>query len=134
MGWKEETHNGYTVLTETIKTFEGRPVYGSEFSIAPGSDFTIICNYGTTNLSASAHVELYYADVPGGTFIHRGNTVGGMNATSAAIDNAKTVNAQNISTTNYFPRYKLRVVGNDGDTAGGGVVKFSIYYARGEVV
>jgi len=131
MAWADVSHDGYTVITETIKTYTGRPVYGSEFTVPPDTDFTIICNYATTNLSSSAHVEMYYADVPGGTFVHRGNTVGGMNATSAAIDNAKTRNVQNVSTVIEYPRYKLRVVGNTGDTAGGGAVKFVVYYAPG---
>ncbi len=131
MGWADVSHNGYTVITDNIKTFEGRPVYTSEFTVPPNTDFTVICNYGTTNLSSSAHVEMYYADVAGGTFVHRGNTVGGFNATTAAIDNAKVRLAQNVSTVIEYPRYKMRVVGNTGDTAGGGFVKFVVYYATG---
>ena len=134
MGWKDVSHNGFTVLTHTLKSYSHSVAqnYTPEFTVPPGTDFTVICNYGSTDLSSSAHVEMFYSDVPGGTFANRGNTVGGMNATTALIDAAKVVLVQDVSTTKQYPRYKLKVTGNAAGSKGGGLVKFVIYYARGE--
>jgi len=127
MSWLDVSHNGYKVFTQTIKTFKDRPVYTDEFSIPPKTDFWVICNYGATNLSDSAHVEMFYSDVPGGTFRARTKTSGYyFNATSAAIDNTTVIIPQDISTVKEYPRYKMKV--NDG----GGAVKFVIYYAQGQ--
>ena len=127
MSWIDKSHNGYTVITEEVKSYEGRPVYTSEFSIPPKTDYWVICNYGATNLSASAHVEMFYSDVPGGTFRARVKTTGMyFNATSAAIDNTTVIIPQDISTVKEYPRYKMKV------TTGGGAVKFVIYYAQGQ--
>ena len=132
MAWSpigEHSHNGYTVITETVKSVDGRSVYGSEFSIPPKTDFWVICNYDATNLSDTAHVEMYYSDVPGGTFRARTKTSGYyFNATSAAIDNTTVTIPQDISTVKEYPRYKLRITGNGG----GGNVKFVVFYSAGQ--
>lgn len=126
MGWKDISHDGYQVFTETIKTYSTKATYTSEFSIPPKTDFWVIANYGATNLSDSAHVEMFVADVPGGTFTARTKTTGyWFNATSAAIDAATKVIPQDVTTVKEHPRYKMKV--NDG----GGLVKFVIYYATG---
>ena len=126
MAWSDVSHNGYIVKTETVKSVKDRAVYTSEFTIPPKTDFWVICNYGATNLSDSAHVEMFYSDVPGGTFRARAKTSGYyFNATSAAIDAATVIIPQNVSTVMEYPRYKMKI--NDG----GGSVKFVIYYATG---
>lgn len=126
MSWKDVSHNGYTVFTEEVKSVKDRAVYTSEFSIPPKTDFWVICNYGATNLSDSAHVEMFYSDVPGGTFNARTKTSGyWFNATSAAIDATTKIIPQDVSTVKEHPRYKMKI--NDG----GGLVKFVIYYAPG---
>ena len=127
MAWsRDSSHNGYTVLTETVRSYKDRAVYTSEFSIPPNTDFTVICNYSSTNLSDTAHVEMFYSDVPGGTFNARTKTSGYyFNSTSAAIDNTVVTIPQNVSTVMEHPRYKMKI------TDGGGLVKFVIYYAQG---
>lgn len=127
MGWINKSNNGYTVKEEEIKSVQSRAVYTSEFSIPPKTDFWVICNYGSTNLSASTHVEMYYSDVPGGTFRARTKTSGYyFNATSAAIDNTVKILPQDVSTVKEFPRYKMKV------PSGGGLVKFVIMYVPGQ--
>lgn len=137
--WKEASHNGYTVSTYTLKTYSHSVSenYTPEFTIPPGTDFTVICNYGATDLSSSAHVEMFYSDVPGGTFKGRTKSSGyWFNATSAIISDAGSAGAaktlpQNISTVMEHPRYKMKVTGASATAQGGGLVKFVIYYARG---
>ena len=125
MAWKDISNHGYGAITETIKTFSApRAVYTSEFSVPAGTDFTVICNYGPTNLSASTHVEMFYSDVSGGTFRQRGLTVGGFNPTTAAIDNATKVLINDISTTREYPVYKMKV------PSGGGLVKFVVFWGK----
>lgn len=125
MAWKQIGKNSYGVITETIKTFSApRAIYTSEFSVPPGTDFTVICNYSATNLSASTHVEMFYSDIPGGTFRARGLTVGGFNPTSGAIDNATKVLINDISSVREYPRYKMKV------PSGGGLVKFVVYWGK----
>lgn len=124
MGWKATISNTYTVLTETIRSVQSRAVNTSEFSVPAGTDFYVIGNYAATDLSVSTHVELFFADIPGGTFRQRGLTVGGMNTTTAAIDNATVVLFQNISTVQAYPRYKLKV------PSGGGLVKFVVMWGK----
>jgi len=132
--WAEVNHNGYNVSTVTLKTNSHSTAanWTPEFTIPPGTDFTVIANYDATNLSSSAHVEMYYADVPGGTFTARTKTSGFyFNATSALIDSAAKTLPQNISTVMEHPRYKMYVTGNAAGSKGGGSVKFVIYYAHG---
>lgn len=132
--WTDVSHNGYTVLTHTLKSFSHSQAlnYTPEFTIPPGTDFWVICNYAATNLSSSAHVEMFYSDVPGGTFTARVKTTGmHFNATSALIDNATKVIPQDISTVKEYPRYKMKVTGDAAGSKGGGFVKFVIYYAKG---
>ena len=124
MSWLDQSHDGYTVMTEEIKTFQGRATYTSEFSIPPGTDFWVIGNYDATNTSASTHLEMYYSDVPGGTFRARGLTVGGFNATTAGIDTATKTLINDVSTTREYPRYKIKV------PSGGGLVQFVIHYGK----
>lgn len=124
MGWIDISSNGYSAYTETIKTYQGRATYTSEFSIPPGTDFWVIANYNATNLSASTHVEMYYSDVPGGTFRARGLTVAGFNPTTAAIDNATKVLINDVSSVREYPRYKMKV------PSGGGLVKFVLMYGK----
>lgn len=124
MAWQNVSHNGYGAITETIKSVQSRAIYTSEFSIPPGTDFTIISNYAATNTSASTHVECFISDVVGGTFRQRGLTVGGMNATTCGIDTATKVLIQDVSTTREYPRYKLKV------PSGGGLVKFVIFWGK----
>lgn len=124
MGWTQVNNNGYGVITETIKSFASRPINSSEFSVPAGTDFYIISNYGATNLSNSAHVELFYSDVPGGTFVQRGLGVGGMNATSNEVDTSTKNQFQDISTVQEYPRYRLKI--NDG----GGAVKFVVMWGK----
>ena len=128
MAWKDVSHNGYTVKSETIKTYSApRAVYTSEFTIPPKTDFWVICNYAATNLSASTHAEMFIADVAGGTFTARTKTTGyWFNATSAgSLDTATKVIPQDVTTVKEHPRYKIKV------PSGGGLVKFVIYYAPG---
>ena len=127
MSWLDVSHNGYSVFTQTVQSVKDRAVYTSEFSIPPKTDFWVICNYGATNLSDSAHVEMFYSDVPGGTFYARPKTGGYyFNATSAAIDNTTKIIPQDVSTVKEYPRYKMKI--NDG----GGSVKFVIIYENGQ--
>ena len=124
MSWSNLSHHGYTVITETLKSVQGRAVNSSEFSVPPGTDFWVIGNYAATNLSASTHLEMYYSDVEGGTFRARGLTVGGFNATTAAIDTA-TVNLINdVSTVREYPRYKIKI------PSGGGLVKLVVMWGK----
>ncbi len=122
--WTNLGHHTYGVITETITTVQSRAILTSEFSVPAGTDFYVIGNYAATNLSVSTHVELFYSDIPGGTFRQRGLTVGGMNTTTAAIDNATVILLQDISTVNTFPRYKLKV------PSGGGLVKFVVMWGK----
>ena len=130
MSWKNDSHHGYGVLSETINTFQGRAVYSSEFSVPPGTDFTVICNYGASNTSVSTHVEMFYSDVPGGTFRQRGLTVGGFNATTAAIDTATKVLINDVSTVREYPVYKLKVPSGGGASAAAKLVKFVVMYGK----
>ena len=124
MSWSNLSHHGYTVITETLKSVQGRALNSSEFSVPPGTDFWVIGNYAATNLSASTHLEMYYSDVEGGTFRARGLTVGGFNATTAAID-AATVNLINdVSTVREYPRYKIKI------PSGGGLVKLVVMWGK----
>ena len=132
MAWKWNINGGYVVGTETVKTYSHSVVnnYTSEFTIPPKTDFWVICNYDATDLSASAHVEMFYSDVPGGTFRARPNTGGFyFNATSALIDDATVVIPQDVTTVKEYPRYKMKVTGNAAGNKGGGLVKFVIMYA-----
>ena len=132
--WKEESHDGYTVLTNTLKSYSHsvNSNYTPEFTIPPGTDFSVIANYGSTSLSASAHVEMFYSDVPGGTFKARLKTTGyWFNATSGLCNAAAVTLPQDVSTVKEYPRYKIKVTGNAAGSKGGGLVKFVIYYARG---
>jgi len=124
MGWSNVGHHGYGVITETIKSVQSRAVYTSEFSVPPGTDFYVIGNYATTNTSVSTHIEMFVSDVEGGTFIQRGLTVGGMNATTAAIDTATVTLFQDISTVTTYPRYKMKV------PSGGGLIKFVVHWGK----
>jgi len=124
MSWLIKNHNGYGVITQEIKTFQGRATYTDEFSVPAGTDFTVICNYGATNTSASTHVEMYYSDVPGGTFRARGLTVAGFNATTCGIDTATKVLLNDISSVREYPVYKMKV------PSGGGLVKFVVYWGK----
>lgn len=124
MGWLNISHDGYNVFEQTIKTYQSRATYTSEFSIPPGTDFWVIANYGATNTSASTHVEMYYSDVQGGTFRARGLTVAGFNPTTAAIDTATKVLINDVSSVREYPRYKMKV------PSGGGLVKFVLMYGK----
>lgn len=136
MPWKDKSHNGYGVLTYTLKSFSHSVVnnFTPEFSVPPGKDFTVICNYGATDLSASAHVEMFYSDVPGGTFRARTKTGGYyFNATSALIKGATKVIPVDISAQGEYPVYKLKVTGNAAGNKGGGLVKFVVYWGEAPV-
>lgn len=125
MSWIEKSHNGYRVYSTELKTYSApRAVWTDEFSIPPGTDFWVIGNYKTVNLSASTHMEMFISDVPGGTFVSRGLGVGGFNSTTAAIDNARVNIYQDVSTTKEYPRYKIKIPG------GGGLVKIVIMYGK----
>ena len=124
MSWASAGHHGYSVMTETIKSVQSRAIYSSEFSVPPGTDFTVICNYGATNTSASTHVEMFYSDVPGGTFRARGLTVAGFNATTAGIDTATKVLINDVSSVREYPVYKLKV------PSGGGLIKFVVFWGK----
>lgn len=133
MLWKNVSHNGYGVLSYTLKSYSHSVAnnFTPEFSVPPGKDFTVICNYGATDLSASAHVEMFYSDVPGGTFRARTKTGGYyFNATSCLIDAATKVIPVDISSQGEFPVYKLKVTGNAAGNKGGGLVKFVVYWGQ----
>jgi hypothetical protein len=132
--WKDISHNGYTVKSFTLKTHQGSVAsnYTPEFTIPPKTDFWVICNYDSVTTSVTCHVEMFYSDVPGGTFNARTKTGGyWFNATSAAIGTAVKSIPQDVSTVKEHPRYKMKVTGNAATNKGGGLVKFVIYYAPG---
>jgi len=106
----------YDVLTETITSVQGRAKYSGEFSVPPGVDFAVIANYAKTNLSASTHVELFFSDVSGGTFLRHPNTTY-FNATTGAIDTLTPTLLRDVSVTGQAPVYKLKI------PSGGGSVK-----------
>ena len=118
MAWKVTLKNGYTVMSETIRSVSGRAVNTSEFTVPPGCDFQIIANYAGTNLSASTHVELLASDVSGGTFYRRNHTP--FISLTSEIDNATKVLSYDNSLRGQFPVYKFKV------PTGGGLVKFVV--------
>ena len=129
--WNDKSHNGYGVIScEIASHLSVSNNWTPEFSVPPGKDFTVICNYGATDLSATAHVEMFYADIPGGTFRARTKTTGYyFNATSALIDAATKVIPVDVSAQGEYPRYKLKVTGPNGACAGG-KVKFVVYWGK----
>lgn len=132
MPWKNVSHNGYKVLTCSVAShLSVANNYTPEFSVAPGKDFYVIANYGATTLSATGHVEIYYSDVPGGTFARRANKAS-FNATTALIQSAAKTLLCDVSVSGEFPRYKLKVTGPNGACAGGNV-KFVVIWGEAPV-
>lgn len=131
--WKNVSHGGYGVIAFSLKSYSHSVAnnYTPAFSVPPGKDFTVICNYDAVDLSASAHVEMYYSDVPGGTYRARTKTTGYyFNATSALIDAATKVIPVDVSAQGEYPSYKLKVTGNAAGNKGGGIVKFVVYWGK----
>lgn len=125
MAWKTKIKSGYTILTDTIRTYALRPVYTEAFSVPPGCDFQVIANYDGTNLSTSTRVELFVSDELDGTFQRRIHTpfVG----ITSDIDNMTKILTYDNSLRGQFSAYKLKV------PKGGGVVKFSIIVGAPDV-
>lgn len=134
MSWKNDSHHGYGILSETIKTKQASVVgnYTSEFSVPPGTDFKVIANYAGVTTSVTCHVEMFYSDVPGGTLRARTKTGGYyFNATSGAIGGGLTkIIPVDVSVQGEYPVYKLKVTGNAATNKGGGLVKFVIMYGK----
>lgn len=118
MAWKPTLRNGYSVLTDTIRTYSTKASLTDAFVVPPGCDFQVIANYNGTNLSTSTRVELFVSDEPTGTFQRRIHTpfVG----ITSDIDNATKILTYDNSLRGQFGAYKLKV------PKGGGLVKFSI--------
>jgi len=128
--WRNVSHDGYAVIEYTLLPV-GNVVsnYTPSFSVPPGKDFTVICNYDATNTSNSAHVELFYSDTPGGTFRARAKATGtSFIPVTAEIDTATPVLFTDVSTYHSYPCYKLKVCSATLDS--NDYIKFVVFWSQ----
>jgi len=112
------------IASEDLTSLDTSAVWSSEINfIPPGTDFQVIMNTAATNLSSSAHVELFVAYATGSAVAARyRRTDSGFNPVTTEIDTATPVRMVNVSTVGSFPYYFLKI--NDG----GGAVNCRIVY------
>ena len=126
MAWtktSEGKDKGYAVYSETLTPI-GDQVSTKRTSIIdfipPGTDFTIIANSASSNISASAHLELwasYVKDPTWGTNIYRINETPFISLTGN-IDNTYLVVNRDVSLKGQYPYYFLKI-GSAESTSGG---------------
>ncbi len=127
MAWtktSEGKDKGYAVYSETLTPI-GDTVSSMRTSIIdfipPGTDFTVIANTASSNISASAHLELWasYTKSPTwGTSVYRLKETPFLSLTGN-VDNAYLVAFRNVSTWGQYPYYFLKI-GTATDTTSGG--------------
>lgn len=125
MSWTQTSEGkGYSVWSETLTPI-GDTVSSTRSSlidfIPPGTDFTVIANTASSNISASAHLELWttYTDDPTwGTNVYRLHETPFLSLTGN-IDNTYLVAHRDVSTWGQYPYYFLKIgVSSDTDTGG----------------
>ena len=126
MAWtktSEGMDKGYAVYSETITPI-GDTVSSKRTSIIdfipPGTDFTIIANTASSNMSASCHLELWttYTKSPTwGTNVYRLKETPFL-ALTGDIDNTYKVVMRDVSTYGQYPYYFLKF-GSAESTSGG---------------
>ena len=114
----------YTIYSETLTPI-GDTVSSMRSSvidfIPPGTDFTVIANTAASNISASAHHELWTSYVRGSTWgkdTYRLHQTPFLSLTGN-IDNASLVAFRDVSTYGQYPYYFLKI-GTATDTTSGG--------------
>ena len=115
---------GYAVYSTTLTPI-GDTVSSTRTSvidfIPPGTDFTVIANTASSNLSASGHIELWasYTKSPTwGTNVYRLHETPFLSLTGN-IDNTYKVAMRDVSTYGQYPYYFLKI-GTATDTTSGG--------------
>lgn len=146
MAWtktSEGKDKGYVVYSETL-TPKGDTVSTTRTSIIdfipPGTDFTVIANSGSTNISASAHIELWAAYIKSptwGTDVYRLKETPFLSLTGN-IDNTYKVAFRDVSTYGQYPYYFLKIGSavdiTSGSTAGATVTMKVIVGSRTGIV
>lgn len=123
MSWTKTSagkNKEFAVYTETVTlgaALANR--YTSEIDfIPPGTDFVVITNTGTTNLSGSASDQLYAAYASGGTYFQLKNTLRDCNYANdtnqgtsfRSIDNTPRYRYVDVSYVGQAPYYKIRIL------------------------
>lgn len=133
MAWtisSEGKDKSYAVYTETLTPI-GDTVSSMRTSIIdfipPGTDFTVIANSAASNISASAHLELWASYDEGaawGTNVYRLHQTPFLSLTGS-VDNASLVAFRDISTHGQYPYYYLKI-GSATDTTSGGTANATV--------
>jgi len=126
MAWSKSSEGkdkGYAVYSETL-TPKGDTVSSTRTSIIDfiprGTDFTVIANSTSTNISASAHIELwasYNSGATWGTDVYRIKETPFLSLTGN-IDNTYCVAYRDVSLKGQYPYYFLKI-GSATDTTSG---------------